>query len=169
MSQLFPRSANTIARLSLVGLALAIPIFIGLWALYNASSANTNEGKVIEQPIAFSHQIHAGRLQLDCRYCHTSVQNSPFAGMPTTEQCMTCHSQVAQGLPDIAKLQASLQTGIPIAWERVYVAAGLRLLRSQRARQQRRRLRDLSRAGGRDADRLPDAAADDAVVPRLSP
>ena len=80
MSQIFPRSANTIARLTLIGLALAIPLFVGLWALYLQSSTNTGVGTVVEQPIAFSHVIHAGRLGLDCRYCHTSVETSPFAG-----------------------------------------------------------------------------------------
>lgn len=118
--QLFPRSANTIARLSLVALVLAIPAFVGLWALYNQSSVSTHEGAIIEQPIAFSHQIHAGRLGLDCRYCHTTTQTAAFAGMPSTEQCMTCHSQIARGLPDISALAASQQNGVPVVWQRVY-------------------------------------------------
>ena len=80
MSQLFPRSANTIARLTLIGLALAIPIFVGLWALYLQSSTNTGMGTVVEQPIAFSHEIHAGRLDISCIYCHTTAETSPFAG-----------------------------------------------------------------------------------------
>src|SRR4051812_39434241 len=108
MSQIFPRSANTIARLTLIGLALAIPLFIALWALSLQSQVNTGVGLVVEQPIAFSQVIHAGTLGLDCRYCHTSVETSSFAGMPSTQQCMTCHSQVAQGLPDIQALVASL-------------------------------------------------------------
>ncbi len=120
MSQMFPRSANAIARLSLVGLALAIPLLLGLWAAYNQSSANTGVGVVHQQPIAFSHVIHAGQLGLDCRYCHTTTENSPFAGMPTTEQCMTCHSQVAQGFPGVAEVIASQQSGTPIQWQQVY-------------------------------------------------
>src|SRR5215212_720257 len=120
MSQIFPRSANTIARLSMVGVAFAIPVFIGLWALSLQSQANTGVGTVIEQPIAFSHLIHAGTLGLDCRYCHTSVETSSFAGMPSTQQCMTCHSQIVQGLSDIQALAASLNTGAPIHWQRVY-------------------------------------------------
>ncbi len=120
MAQIFPRSANAIARLTLIGLALAIPLFVGLWALYLQSSTNTGVGTVVEQPIAFSHEIHAGTLGLDCRYCHTSVEKSAFAGMPSTQQCMTCHSQIVQGLPDIEALAASLNTGTPISWNPVY-------------------------------------------------
>jgi hypothetical protein len=120
MSQIFPQSANTIARLTLIGAVCAIPLFIALWALSLQSQASSGVGIVVEQPIAFSHLIHAGTLGLDCRYCHTSVETSSFAGMPSTQQCMTCHSQVAQGLPDIQSLVASLNSGVPIHWQRVY-------------------------------------------------
>jgi len=120
MSQLFPRSANRIARLTLIGLALAIPLFIGLWALSLQSPNNTGMGTAVEQPIAFSHEIHAGRLDISCIYCHTTAETSPFAGMPSTQQCMTCHSQIVQGLPDVEALAASLQQNIPIEWHRVY-------------------------------------------------
>ena len=119
MMQIFPRSANVIARLSLISLALLIPILIGMWVLFNQSFANTNQDVIIEQPISFSHEIHAGRLQLDCRYCHTSVQNSAFAGMPSTKQCMTCHSQVVETLPGTEALVSSFETGTPIVWQRV--------------------------------------------------
>ncbi len=120
MSQIFPRSANVISRLTLVGLALAVPLLIGMWALYNQSSPATGAGRAIEQPIPFSHLIHAGRLNIDCRYCHTSAETSPFAGMPATSLCMNCHSKIMQGLPAIEELAASQKTGIPIAWQRVY-------------------------------------------------
>lgn len=118
-SQIFPPSANRIARLSLVVVVLAIPLFAGIWILYNQSSGKTGAGIVYEQPIAFSHLIHAGRLSLDCRYCHTSVETSSFAGIPSIEQCMTCHSQIAKGLPDIEALAASERSGTPIVWRRV--------------------------------------------------
>ena len=120
MSQMFPRSANTIARLSLIGFALAIPLFVSLWVMYDQSAANTRIGVVHEQPIPFSHLIHAGRLSLDCRYCHISVENSPFAGIPTTQQCMNCHSQVAQDLPGVEVVVASRQSGSLIDWQRVH-------------------------------------------------
>ncbi len=119
MAQIFPRNANRIARFSLLAFILAIPILAGVWILYNQSSGKTGADIVYEQPIAFSHLIHAGRLGLDCRYCHTSVETSSFAGMPSTEQCMTCHSQIVQGLPDIEALAASEQSGTPIAWRQV--------------------------------------------------
>ena len=120
MSQIFPRSANAISRLTLIGLALALPLFVGLWAMYNASSANTGVGTAVEQPIPFSHLIHAGRLGLDCRYCHTGVETSSFAGMPATSVCMNCHSQIVKGVPGIEQLISSQQTATSIIWQRVY-------------------------------------------------
>jgi hypothetical protein len=72
-----------------------------------------------EQPVPFSHAHHAGQLGLDCRYCHASVETSASAGMPATETCMTCHSQVFADSPMLAPVRDSAVTGVPIAWNRV--------------------------------------------------
>ena len=72
------------------------------------------------QPVAFSHQTHAGELELDCRYCHTSVTESAFAGMPGTHICMTCHSQVLNDVPMLAPVRLSWQYGAPLPWVRVH-------------------------------------------------
>lgn len=71
------------------------------------------------QPVAFSHALHAGELALDCRYCHTSVTEARFAGMPSTRTCMTCHAEVFEELASLAPVRLSWQYDAPIPWVRV--------------------------------------------------
>ncbi|HEX6386844.1 MAG TPA: cytochrome c3 family protein [Anaerolineae bacterium] len=75
---------------------------------------------VVEQPIPFSHQYHVAGLGLDCRYCHASVEKSPFAGMPSTHTCMTCHSHVWTEVPLLATVRESWEEDKPIPWVRIY-------------------------------------------------
>ena len=85
--------------------------------------ARTSNNKVrvpIEQPVAFSHALHNGQLGLDCRYCHTSVEVAAAANIPPTETCMTCHSQIRVGSPQLAAVQASWDSGEPLAWNKVH-------------------------------------------------
>jgi len=72
------------------------------------------------QPIAFSHKHHSGDDGIDCRYCHTSVERSSFAGIPSTEICMSCHAQLFADAPMLEPLRQSARTGIPIRWMRVH-------------------------------------------------
>jgi hypothetical protein len=72
------------------------------------------------QPVPFSHQHHVGGLGIDCRYCHTSVEQSGFAGLPPTETCMTCHSQIWRDAPVLAPVRESWATGRPLHWQRVH-------------------------------------------------
>jgi hypothetical protein len=72
------------------------------------------------QPIQFSHKHHAGDDGIDCRYCHYSVEKSSFAGIPSTEICLTCHAQLFADAPVLAPLRESARTGRPIAWVRVH-------------------------------------------------
>jgi Cytochrome c7 and related cytochrome c len=77
-------------------------------------------GAPVEQPIPFSHKHHVGDDGIDCRYCHTSVERSSFAGLPQTEICMTCHSQLFKDAPVLAPLFQSFETGKPLHWNRVH-------------------------------------------------
>jgi hypothetical protein len=70
--------------------------------------------------VPFSHKHHVGDVGLDCRYCHTSVEKSAFAGMPPTHTCMTCHSQLFTGSPMLAPVVKSFQSGDPLPWNRVH-------------------------------------------------
>ncbi|MGE0718602.1 MAG: cytochrome c3 family protein [Alphaproteobacteria bacterium] len=119
MPQIFTASADTRLRASLLMAALALlaaGLFVGG---YMDSSYVTLVGWVRHQPVPFSHQHHAGELGIDCRYCHTSVETAPHAGLPATHVCMTCHSQVWTGAPMLAPVRHSLASGEPLQWQRV--------------------------------------------------
>jgi hypothetical protein len=120
MPQLFEKRANSIALATLI----AVPVIVlGGWAVFFAlarSDFRTGVDSPVQQPVPFSHQHHVGGLGIDCRYCHTSVENSSFAGLPPTETCMTCHSQVWKDAPVLQPVRDSWQTGRPLKWTRVH-------------------------------------------------
>jgi hypothetical protein len=72
------------------------------------------------QPIPFSHEHHVGFDGLGCRYCHTGVETSRFAGIPPAHTCVTCHSQIFTEAPVLEPARHSLVSGMPIAWLRVH-------------------------------------------------
>jgi len=119
MPQIFRRRANSIARASILGGVLFICFFgWGLYAVY-WSPYTTRMNIPLHQPVPFSHEHHAGGLGIDCRYCHTSVEHSSFAGLPPTETCMTCHSQLYTQAPLLAPVRQSLASDTPLRWNRV--------------------------------------------------
>lgn len=73
-----------------------------------------------EQPVPFSHDHHVDGLGIGCQYCHSSVEDSHFAGLPPTHTCMSCHSQVWTNAELLAPVRNSYETGEPLAWKRVY-------------------------------------------------
>jgi hypothetical protein len=117
--QIFRPRANALARWILVLAALGSASAVAGGAMFVRSSFYTGTHRPIAQPIPFSHQHHAGDLGIDCRYCHTSVETSAFAGVPASEVCMTCHSQIWTGADVLAPLRDSLAKGTPIHWNRV--------------------------------------------------
>lgn len=84
MAQIFHPSTNTIARVSILGAVFILGGLLWLMAALNQSNYATAEGIARQQPVQFSHEHHAGGLGIDCRYCHTSVEVSAFAGLPST-------------------------------------------------------------------------------------
>jgi hypothetical protein len=114
MAQIFHPAFNTIAKASIFG---ALFILAGLaWLGYEVQSSPylTHQGITREQPVPFSHEHHVKGLGLDCRYCHTSVEDSSFAGIPPTETCMTCHSKVWTNAPILEPVRTSWQLNKPI-------------------------------------------------------
>jgi hypothetical protein len=73
-----------------------------------------------QQPVPYSHAIHAGKLGMDCRYCHSTVEETAAAAVPPTQTCMNCHSQIRADSPKLAEVQHSYATGEPIHWVRVH-------------------------------------------------
>jgi hypothetical protein len=120
MGQLFKRRANAIAKLTLVGAALFVAGASAAMFALARSNFWTRVDAPVEQPVPFSHKHHVGDDGIDCRYCHTSVENSGFAGLPATETCMTCHSQLFKDAPVLQPVRDSMETGQPLKWQRVY-------------------------------------------------
>src|SRR5580658_8188354 len=92
--QIFSRSSNAIARASLVLVVLAVAGRGWIVLELERTPYITNAGVRKAQPVPFSHEHHVTGLGIDCRYCHTSVETSSFAGLPPTHTCMSCHSQI---------------------------------------------------------------------------
>jgi hypothetical protein len=119
MAQIFHRSTNMVARVSIYGSLVALlALSFALYGL-SASPYLTDVNQPKDQPVPFSHRHHAGELGIDCRYCHTSVEESSFAGVPPTQTCMTCHSQIWTNSAMLEPVRASYRTGKSIAWIRV--------------------------------------------------
>jgi hypothetical protein len=115
---------NVLARASILGGLLLATLLLWAGLVYTRSSYGTGAGLAVVQPVPFSHQHHAGVLGIDCRYCHTAVERSAFAGIPPTKTCMNCHSQMWVGSQMLAPVRESYQTGEPLHWRRVYSLPG---------------------------------------------
>lgn len=120
MTQIFHPSMNTVSKVTIFGGLLVLVAAAFAWDRVNRSPYVTEAGVVREQPVPFSHEHHVGGLGIDCRFCHTSVETSSFAGLPATEICMGCHSQIWRDSPMLAPVRASLATGVPLRWTRVH-------------------------------------------------
>jgi cytochrome c7-like protein len=120
MPQIFRRSANTLSKLSLAGLLILVGTLIFLAILLARSSYVTRAQEFVEQPVQFSHRHHVKDDGIDCRYCHTSVETSAFAGIPPTKTCMNCHSQIWSQAPILEPIRASFREDRPVHWVRVH-------------------------------------------------
>src|SRR6059036_3100144 len=120
MAQIFHRSVNTLSKVSIFGavfIVAALAIIIG----QIIRSPYVTEARVVRvQPVPFSHEHHVGGLAIDCRYCHTSVENSSFAGIPPTKICMNCHSQIWNTSAMLEPVRNSFRTDESIRWIRVH-------------------------------------------------
>jgi hypothetical protein len=119
MPQIFHPSTNTISKVSIFGAVFLIACGLWLLGIMNGTPYVTEEGVARDQPVPFSHEHHVSGLGIDCRYCHTSVEKSAFAGIPPTETCMNCHSQIWAGSPMLQPVRDSYQTGTRLRWTRV--------------------------------------------------
>jgi hypothetical protein len=120
MAQIFHRSTNTIARVSIFGAVFVIAGLLWLTAQIHRSPWVTEAYVARDQPIQFSHERHVGGNGIDCRYCHTSVETSRFAGIPPTKTCMNCHSEVFANAPFLQPVRTSFESNTPLVWTRVH-------------------------------------------------
>jgi hypothetical protein len=120
MAQIFHPSTNTVSKLTIFGAVFLIGGLLWLLAELNRSSYVTQANVVRPQPVPFSHKHHVSGLGIDCRYCHTAVEQSAFAGIPSTSTCMNCHSQIWTNSPMLEPVRESYRTGQPLRWNRVH-------------------------------------------------
>ena len=119
MAQLFTKKANIIPLFLLIGIILSIIFIVGaFW--YWGSPYFTDVGYQPEQPVPYSHKFHAGELGMECYYCHTGVEKSAVAGIPSTQTCMNCHTMVKPTSDSLKVVKASWDSGNPIQWVRVH-------------------------------------------------
>ncbi len=118
--QIFHPSANTLSRLTVYGSVVLMlgPVVVAYMVL--RSPYQTKVGVIPPQPVPFSHEHHVRGLGIDCRYCHTTVETSSFAGLPPTHTCMTCHSQIWSTSPMLQPVRDSLAQDKPLVWNRVH-------------------------------------------------
>jgi len=120
MAAIFGPRANLVTNATLLALAsLALFAAFLIWGV-PLMHYNTQVSLTALQPVQFSHQHHVSGLGIDCRYCHSSVEFAPSAGMPPTETCMTCHSQIWTNAAMLEPVRRSWMTGEPIHWQRVH-------------------------------------------------
>ena len=120
MAQIFHRSTNFISRFSVFSF-----IFLIGWATLAVLDAArspymTRQNITREQPVQFSHKHHVGDDGIDCRYCHTSVETSAFAGIPPTKTCMNCHSVIFNNASYLEPVRESYRTGKSIEWVKIH-------------------------------------------------
>jgi len=117
--QVFRRSTTSISRFTIFGAIFVLLLLAWMGEEIQRSPYVNYMGVAQTQPVPFSHQHHVGGLGIDCRYCHTSVENSSFAGLPPTKTCMNCHSQIWTNTPMLEPVRASFRTDQSLVWTRV--------------------------------------------------
>jgi len=117
--QIFHRSTNTISRATIYGAIFVVAALFWAAAEIQRSPYVTYAGVARPQPAPFSHQHHVAGLGIDCRYCHTSVETSSFAGIPPTKTCMNCHSQIWTNAQMLEPVRESFRSGKSLVWNRV--------------------------------------------------
>jgi hypothetical protein len=117
--QIFHRSTNTLSRATIYGAIFVVAALFWAAAEIQRSPYVTYAGVARPQPAPFSHQHHVAGLGIDCRYCHTSVETSSFAGIPPTATCMNCHRQIWTNAPMLEPVRESFRSGKSLVWNRV--------------------------------------------------
>ena len=120
MAQIFHPSFNTLSKVSIFGAVFFLGAGAWAWDRLLRSPYNTQVDVARAQPVPFSHKHHVQGLGLDCRYCHSSVEDSAFAGIPPTKTCMGCHSLVWKDAPVLEPVRESYRSDRPIEWTRVH-------------------------------------------------
>ncbi len=119
MAQIFPKAANRLPLVTALVAGLVVCGAVGFFWYYGAPEY-TDVGYRPDQPVKYSHKVHAGNMAIDCRYCHTTVEWSSKANVPPTRTCMNCHSLVGQDLATLELVRSSWEENEPIEWIRIH-------------------------------------------------
>jgi formate-dependent nitrite reductase cytochrome c552 subunit len=119
MSNIFPKSANKLPLQIIVYLVVLSGI-VTAGANYYMTPKYTRVGYAPVQPVPYSHALHAGQLGMDCRYCHSNIEKSGVANLPTAQTCMNCHNQVKKDSPLLAVVRRSYETGEAVPWVKIH-------------------------------------------------
>jgi len=120
MAQVFHRSSNWLARFSIIAVIGVTGLLFSILLNINRIDYVSDVGVAIDQPVPFSHKHHVEAIGIDCRYCHTSVEESAFAGIPPVETCMTCHSLIWTEAPNLEPIRTAWRDEKPLQWNRVH-------------------------------------------------
>jgi hypothetical protein len=115
----FPRWAN-LARPAIAVAMVVVPAYVVLLLAYGLSPRTLAIGYEPKQPVPYSHALHAGKLGIDCRYCHTTVETAAFAAVPPTQTCMNCHAKIRAKSEKLLLIRESYATGLPVPWVKVH-------------------------------------------------
>lgn len=120
MPQFFPPNTNALIKWSMWGGGVFFVLLIGAMTFY-ARATNNAVGVPVPQPVDFPHNTHVVQVGLDCRYCHTTVEDSAHASIPPTQVCLGCHANIKRNdSPKLKLVQDSYAKGEAIPWVRVH-------------------------------------------------
>jgi hypothetical protein len=119
MSKIFPKVANHLP-LQIVLFVVVLAGLVTAGVTYYLTPKYTRVGYAPVQPVPYSHKLHVGQLGLDCRYCHSNVEKSGYANIPTAQTCMNCHSQIKTQSALLAPVRESYETGKPVQWVKIH-------------------------------------------------
>jgi menaquinone reductase, multiheme cytochrome c subunit len=119
MAAFFPKTIDRYIKI--LGVVLSVGAVLGVAGFtYFTSPTYIKTGYTPEQPVPYSHKLHAGNLGMDCYYCHSTVYKAAFAAVPTSETCMNCHARVKPTSPLLEPVRQSYATGQPVQWVKVH-------------------------------------------------
>jgi hypothetical protein len=113
-----PSSNSLLAAGLVIALALLVGAPLAMW-IYVRTPYNSRVGEATVQPVMFDHRHHVADDGIDCRYCHYTVERSPYAGVPPTAVCMNCHSQIWSSSVQLRPVRESYFYGKLLVWPRV--------------------------------------------------
>ncbi|MGE5235250.1 MAG: cytochrome c3 family protein [Acidobacteriota bacterium] len=115
----FPRWTNWL-RPTLAAVLVITPVYVVILVWLGFSPKTTDVGYQPQQPVPYSHALHAGELGIDCRYCHNTVERAAYAAVPPTQTCMNCHAKIRATSPKLLVIRESYATGLPVPWVKVH-------------------------------------------------